>query len=158
MTDLHNRFEDSEYGIGMREGATEVELYQLKKVVGTNTPTDLIDFFRKTNGFDAVCGKWDFMVYPIDEILSLQNSLKISYPDYLPENVFQFGGNGADEIFLLDMRGSQHYFGFTSGIIGMDEFLKLGTNVYEFIETYALTSINGYEFAENLAYNKPPTT
>ena len=50
----------------------------------------------------------------------------------------------------MDLRLNQPFFGFTSGIMGMDEFLKLGKNFNEFIENYYWTSIKGFAFGEKI--------
>ncbi len=146
--DLHTRLEDWEFGKGIRESASETEIQKLEDVWKIKLPHDFKRFLLQTNGFDGACGDWGFVIYDIDEIISFYNHHTKTCNGSLPTNVVQFGGDGAGEIFLFDFRKNQFFWGFTSGIMGMDEFIKLGTTFNEFIENYYWTSMKGFEFGK----------
>lgn len=148
LKNLHKRLDDWDFGIGIREPATETEINLLEDIWQVKLPKEFKDFLLKTNGFDGSCGNWGFVVYNINEIVNF-NKINIDV-EFLPKNVVQFGGDGGGEIFLIDFRLNQPYFGFTSGIVGMDEFLKLGKDFYEFIENYYWTSLRGFDFGERI--------
>lgn len=147
---LHSRLDI----VTSRKGAEFSDITQTEKILNVLLPADLKQLLSGTDGVDGGCGEWGFVIFSVSELAEIHKQQVSESSDYLPKGVIQFGSDGGGEIFLVDLRSSQAFYGFTSGVEAMDNFIKLGCSLDEFIENYYWTSIKGFEFARSLPYNE----
>jgi hypothetical protein len=108
-------------------GATESVIRDREKALGVPFPADYIEFMLSSNGGSGDNGEIGIVIDPIQEMAPNDEPLP-----YLP-GLYRFGGDGAEETFAFDARGSRVTIVMVRDSIADEDILWQGDTFTEFL-------------------------
>ncbi|WP_405352416.1 SMI1/KNR4 family protein [Ruminococcus sp.] len=84
---------------------------------GLKLPTEYIEFMKRHNGGEGDTGESWLVIFPIEELESVNND----YKEYLPDGNIIIGSNGSGELFGLNKDGQY----FIVPIIIEEEYMEI---------------------------------
>lgn len=112
-----------------------VKIQEVVKAINLDLPSDYLEIFSFMNGGEGFIGDNYCRLYPLDELVSLNESFSVK--EFAPE-IFIFGSNGGGEAFAFDTAKSPYAI-VRIPFIPMDlDFIDLiGKTVGEFFSSFS---------------------
>src|SRR5689334_4496105 len=109
--------------------ATDMEILDLERRLGTNFPDDYKLFLKQINGFEGTIGESYLRLNRLEEI----EECTLDYCSrFYPDKVC-IGTNGGGELFVIDKGNENQKYGVVPTIGDMDDYIELGDTLDKFI-------------------------
>ena len=85
----------------LNDAASDTSIESLEHTLGCTLPSDYKDFLKFTNGAEGWIGDEYFILWPIEEVMRLNNAYRV---ETFAPGLLLIGSNGGGEAFAFDMR------------------------------------------------------
>jgi hypothetical protein len=116
--------------LNFASGTTSREIQALETTLKIKFPKDFVDFFLMSNGCDGMVGKNYLSIWPLDQILPLNDAYVVR--EFAP-GLILFGSDGGEMAYGFDTRNDQIV---EVPFIGMslDDVKPIGTTFEELLK------------------------